>query len=276
MFLRKKRNSSHNFKGLLMLTIKKLILFLTLACWAPVMQAKKSSSQPGIIILCNGTSSAGKTTLVKALHELYPEFEVFGIDAYTRTHQDLFKSWRYQNFYSLIYESARAGNNVLVDTVMYHRNHKKYSNMLSADHVRLVKVLVYCPLDCLVAHVQKRNRSGDVLELRNVNQAFCAFLGLYTIKDCSQHPVIDTMQSSQMKAALAKALATMSKSATKKYKLLEKTNRKVTEKFDLSNRSTIAIAPEHQWDLIVNTGIDNPQEVARQIYEFVEGKYGKF
>ena len=250
-----------------------LIFFMTIVPDLAGRGHKKLHKKPGMIILCNGTSSAGKSTLVKALHEMHDDFEVAGIDAYARTHQcNGFANLRYNGFYKMIHKKALAGKNMLVDTVLYHNRYKKYDAMLQAQGVKLIKVLVYCPVDCLVDHVRKRNLSGDAMEHRTVSQAFRAFLALYTMHKKRKTQIIDTMHSSDMKAAVQKSLDVIARWSNKSKKRQHATNKKMVHQFNLETPHQILIAPCHQWDLIVNTSIDSPHDIAHKIVDFVKSE----
>lgn len=272
-----------------MKNIKKVIFTLMIfAAMLPDLAARshkksksrsKEKSKPGMIILCNGTSSAGKSTLVKALHELYEDdFEIAGIDAYAQTHQfNGFANLRYHRFYKMIHKKALAGQNMLVDTVLYHNRYKKYDAMLCADGIQLIKILVYCPVDCLVDHVRKRNLNGNAMEHRTVSQAFRAFLALYTMHKKGKTQIIDTMHSSEMKAAVEQSLDVIARWSEKSKKRQHITNKKMVHKFDLDTPHQIFITPAHRWDLIVNTGINSPYEIAQQIAKFVaQRNYSNF
>jgi predicted kinase len=237
----------------------------------------KRNQQAGLIVLLNGTSSAGKSTIVKALQQLDLDFQVASIDEYTKTHQfNGFANLRYNSFYKMICNQAIAGQNMLVDTVLYHTRYKKYDAMLQAPGVRLIKILVYCPIDALIAHVQQRNKSGSVMEHRTINQAFRAFLGLYTMQTKRQSLIIDTLHSDQMKNALKRSLQVIARWSDKNKKRQRATNKKMVHQFDLDTPHQILLAPCHQWDLIVNTFVDSPEEIAHKILEFIEKRSHHF
>ena len=255
-----------------------LVLLLTL----PALQAdnyKKKihqptkSIEPGKIILLNGTSSAGKTTLIKALHELYTNFEIASIDEYTKTHQCCgFVTMQHHGFYKMIHQKACAGTTMLVDTVLYHTRYEKYDAMLQAQGIELIKILVYCPINYLVAHVQKRNLDASAMEHRSFNQAFRAFLGLYTMKTKKYQTLIDTMHSTNIKAALQKTIIAIAKWSEKNKKRQHATNAKIARTFNLKKSHKIALAPKHHWDLIVTTGINPIENIASTISEFIDNQ----
>jgi predicted AAA+ superfamily ATPase len=255
-----------------------ICFFITISTNIPSShKPSRHKKKPGTIILLNGTSSAGKSTLIKALHELYPDFQVASIDEYTKTHQfNGFANLRYNSFYTMIYNQATAGKNILVDTVLYHTRYKKYDAMLQSPRVQLIKILVYCPVDCLIAHVQQRNKSGNSMEHRTINQAFRAFLGLYTMQTKQHNLVIDTIHSDKMKAALQKSLNVIANWSDKNKKRQRATNKKMVHQFNLDTPHQIFITPSHHWDLIVNTSLNSPEEIAHKISEFIEKRSHHF
>lgn len=238
-------------------------------------RSKRASAKPSTIILLNGTSSAGKTSLVQALQPLLPDFEIAGIDDYSRTHHcNGFTSWRFYKFYHFVSGKAAQGQNMLVDTVLYHRNYKIYDAILQSDNVRLIKILVYCPLQALIAHVVARNCSASALDHRSINQAFAAFHELYQPRTNTNHrkpspPSLDTTSTEQVRTLTRHALA-ITPAGSKAHQRLKKTNGKLVQQFRGQKKSeAIAIVPQHPWDLIINSSLANPEELAAQIEQFL-------
>lgn len=238
--------------------------------FAHVLQAhNQSPSQPGLIILLNGTSSAGKTTLMKALHDIYDTFHVASIDTYSRNHTHGLWGKVYYDFYKDIKKQAKLGTNILVDTVLYHEKYSAYDTILTGS-VKLIKILVYCPLDRLIDNVQQRNQNLDQFEHRTLHTAFTAFLSLYTIQQNQDSILIDTLTSSDVKAHLERALALIAHWPNKQIKRQHKINNKITRKFHLKRMHTIPLTTQHDWDLIVNTSLATPESLARNIADFIQ------
>ena len=235
------------------------------------LQAHESKKLPAqTIILLNGTSSAGKTTLIKELGTIFNNALVASIDEYTATHQfNSFFNSRYKNFYAMIHQKATLGYPMLVDTVLYQDLYDHYDAILQKNGVRLLKILVYCPLTTLIEHVQTRNSSGKSLEHRTFNQAFKAFLGLYTMQK-TKHQIIDNLHSSAMQSAVQTSTKIVKTWSKKNQKRLRKTNKKIMQKFVKNRQHAIALRPTHHWDLVVNTSLDTPENIAAQIAEFIE------
>src|SRR3990167_4838001 len=105
--------------------------------------------------------------------------------------------------YGKVKNLALAGKNVFVDTVEFDQNYEIYSEILG--HNKVVKILVYCPLDVIIEHVEKRNLSSDQQEHRLLNQAFTQFAQIYKLQDSDNEMVVDRISSARIKMALDKA-----------------------------------------------------------------------
>ena len=93
--------------------IKNLYLIVTIIQPTLLFPHSQKSNKPGMIILLNGTSSAGKTTLSQALHAIYENYEVAHIDNYTRRHNHGSFKTKSHGFYTEIKDVALAGQNIL-------------------------------------------------------------------------------------------------------------------------------------------------------------------
>ena len=218
---------------------------------------------PGTIILLNGTSSAGKSTLIYELQKNYPSFYIARIDDFIKTPKGCNKKTRYHNFYTHIKKIALSGQSVLVDTVSYQLDYEKYDAILKP--CKVIKVLVYCPLDALIMHVQQRNKSGALGEKRNLNQAFWQYLTLYTMQHSSSDIVIDRTSTDQ--------ITLTDRLPWKRARQQRKTNHGLAKEFQTKSSGQLNITPKHRWDFIVNTSIDAPEIVAQKVVDFVESKF---
>ena len=239
------------------------IIVTTILCsfYNPIdSKQSKSNIQPGIVILLNGTSSAGKSTLVKELQKIYNHtLYVASIDDFMMTREGCHPKTRYPNFYNHIKEMALSGKNVLVDTVQYQREYERYDEILKPCNV--IKILVYCPLSALIMHVQKRNQLQDPRERRTIGAAFEQFLTLYKTKSSKKDIIIDQITTSKIKEALMKAQIMSKNLPWRKYRKQNKINRNFTKVFNLETSSyTIGLTTRQKWNFVINTGIDLPEE----------------
>ena len=120
---------------------------------------------PGTIILFNGTSSAGKSSLADVMiRESEQKYEVLSYDDFLRSYrQERGITWlnpeQYRDFLLSLYRHARnrsdAGTNVIIDTVEFDLAYEKYCELLNCSNV--IKTIVYCPLEPLLKRIDRRN-----------------------------------------------------------------------------------------------------------------------
>jgi chloramphenicol 3-O-phosphotransferase len=241
----------------------------------PQLQPK---TQPGVIILLNGTSSAGKSCIIQELEQIYDQkFQVASVDTFIlklaadagvdlALHKDEFfahMDWNnlYANFYTYTKKLSGAGQNLIIDTVLYEAHYETYDKILGTN---VIKILVYCPLDKILDHITQRNQSDDVKEHRNIRQAFEQFLSLYTMQSSPDDTIIDLTNTKQMLHTLHEV---QHQSTEKDY---QKLMQKFSQQFNLDDSHKIILAQKYPWDLIVNTGIDSSQIAAQKISHFLE------
>jgi len=233
----------------------------------------ESNVTPGTVVLLNGTSSAGKSTLLYALHQnYYPDFYIARIDDFIKTPAGKNPKTKYHNFYTHIKEMALSGKSVLVDTVSYQLDHEKYNGILKP--CRVIKILVYCPLDGLIMHVQSRNKLANTREHRIINLAFWQYLTLYTMKTSSSDIVIDQMTPAQVKQAIAQSKDMAKTLPWRKARNLKKINKDITKEFDIKKSSQkIDVTPKLPWDFVINTHIHSPEILAQIVVDYIEAQF---
>lgn len=144
----------------------------------------------GLIFLLNGVSSSGKSTVLKELHEIKPELVQLKVDDFYDEElknkarelgwqeELLIDPWlflhRFLNkknnsiyfdtevrellftdippFYNIAKEKARAGQNVIIDTILEYESAYKQAFNFFQDS-RLITVLLYCPLNVILVHI---------------------------------------------------------------------------------------------------------------------------
>ena len=248
--------------------MKKILLTLV-SCFSLSLFAAEASEQPGMIVLLNGTSSAGKSSIVKELQEISGnEFFVISLDSFMDAHEEDYSD---ELFYKYIHDARLTHNKILVDTVEYEWAVEKNDAILGEN---LVKVLVYCPLDDIAKRVEKRNQSQDENEHRSVRQAFEQFLGLYKKQSKSDELVIDKIHTSSIKNLLPKIKEEcdgLDISIDKRVERYDKIIQAAQEIFNFNDHRKIKIVPQQNcWDLIINSGANSPAQSAHEILEFLE------
>src|SRR5688572_24442946 len=99
---------------------------------------------PGIIVLFNGTSSAGKSSLAEAMvQQSKTKYEVISFDdfraSYTKKQQ--LEGWGFRQYnevmtalYHHVKTEADAGKNIIIDTVEFDRNYDAYCRILNCTN----------------------------------------------------------------------------------------------------------------------------------------------
>lgn len=153
----------------------------------------------GRIILLNGTSSAGKSTLAKALRlELEPQFHFYASDqladeGFRPLDKDVGFRWRqafFNGFHRSIFAFASAGIDLLVEHIVEEESWAADLETLLAPF-DVFWVAVHAPM----AEIQRRERlRGD----RHIGE------GLYHLKThyfCKYHLEVDTTQPIEQNVA---------------------------------------------------------------------------
>src|ERR1043166_3313827 len=152
-------------------------------CCFSLLIGVKLLAEPGRIVLFNGTSSAGKSSLAEVLiRDPEIKFEVVSFDDFYHSYREKhgitrFKPGEYQDFLVSLYRHAKArseaGRNVIIDTVEFDAGRDRYCEIL--DCARVTKAIVYCPLDHILRRIERRNSSGDLNGRRPVLLSFQQF-----------------------------------------------------------------------------------------------------
>ena len=250
------------------------ILLTLVSCFSLTLFAAESSEKSGMIVLLNGTSSAGKSSIVNELQEIYGNnFTVVSLDGFMSTYEKDNYDEFFDDFYKHVKNLSKNHNKVLVDTVEYEAQHEQFGAILSGN---LVKILVYCPLDDIAQRVKKRKQSQDEAEHRSVRQAFEQFLGLYKKQSQSDELVIDKIYTSSIKKLLPKIKEEcngLDLSVDERVERYDKIIQAAQEIFNFNDHRKIKIVPQQNcWDLIINSGINSPAQSAYEISAFLEAR----
>ncbi len=258
-----------------------LILFCVVTLFTSC-SFKQKRPEAGLIVLFNGTSSAGKSAIINELQGIYgPAYGVVALDdfqvAYQKEHpisaseREVMKAMPieklrllfrkiHEAMYSHVKQLALQGKNVFVDTVDFDDDYDRYCAILGSEKV--IKILVYCPLDVIVDRVQKRALEGSP---RSLNLVWSQFPAIYKLQESDNDVIVDRIATSRIKAKLP--LVREEAKLTPDEAVSESD---FVKQFKLDTRDEIVLAPKHQWDLIVNTGIHSPEEVAQEVVSFLE------
>src|SRR3990167_2382095 len=253
---------------------------------------KRIINNRGSLLLLNGTSSSGKSSILAAFHKKHPDFLTFNIDDWF-PQEMLVKAtalgwqegsgidpWLYlidyvdrkagrSNFrtevrsflfkevppmYIKAKEALAKGENVIIDTVFeYDPEYDEFSTFF-ADF-SCFKILVYCPLDILLERVRLRNNRGVKEEMRTSFQSFEQFPALFKLQESTRERVIDTVSAASVKHALHSAIEElMTDNIPDKYiPWIKFFERAFIKRFKLDELDRISLVARHDYDLILNT-----------------------
>ena len=232
-------------------------------------------AEPGQIVLFNGTSSAGKSSLAEVVvRDSETKFEVVSFDDFHRSYRKEhriahFNAQQYQDFLVSLYRHARAqseaGRNIIIDTVEFELGYDKYCEILNCSNV--VKVVVFCPLDQILQRIDRRNRAGDPAGRRPVLLAFQQFLQMYRLQTLPDELVVERTSTVRIRTALVEA----GKKARnpKQYEALYK---QYVAAFGIDRDQDIVIVPRRKYDLVLNTRAMSKKENVRILQDYMKGR----
>lgn len=281
--------------------MNKLIFLITIVFFI------STNTKMGKVVLINGTSSAGKTTLLNEFHKLNLDYIVLkvddwfpqrwidlakqlgwdknsNIDSWDFLHNFLTKRtgkyyfdvelrkhlFNHTDFYQQAKNLALSGKNVIIDTVLEYE--KEYINFSSVfNNYPVIKILLYCPLHTILERVDQRNKSGDIAEYRTSFQTFNQFKNMYEIKENNQQ-TIDITKSYLMKESLNTSIDDFiaSKIPEVYYPKLERFKNKFVNKFKLDLLGEISLSPKYySYDLVLNSGNNNSSKLAHELNNYL-------
>ena len=299
-----------------------------------------SSINPqGTIILLNGTSSAGKSAVSKALIEMlgeaswtiidgdylsktpalentmktiaiefietkletslsqeqkeeimqkgYSELDLqhFGLpdEKYSKL-DDYLEEQIIPQVYKSAINVAKTGKNVIVPTVFNSSMNDEFDAFGTQDNILMV--LVYCPFTMLSQRIGKRNevallpdataeKKSDIRPVSGVCRQFSEF---YPAGNRPDMPVLEELTLDQIHEVwkfTSNEIDLFKDYATEEnIKEFRRQNyNKMIDNFGFKKgQSSIRIRPQFYYDIIVNNGINSPQQCAQQIKNFIESE----
>jgi chloramphenicol 3-O-phosphotransferase len=263
----------------------------------------------GSIILLNGVSSSGKSAIINELIKLNTSLKVLKIDdwfpdaliqkaislgwqeksglnpwfylhehAYKTTQQYYFDTeLRHLLFNETtdFYQKAKAislqGHNVIIDTVLeYEKEYDTFNSFFIEN--KLLRVLIYCPMNVLLERVEKRNKSGIAEEYRNAFQSFEQFPAMFKPRENSSENIVDMVESEILKEALEKSIQRLidNKIPDPYLPKLHAFKNDFIRKFKLDEQKEIALVTQHKYDLVLNSSLSSPHESAKKILKLID------
>jgi chloramphenicol 3-O-phosphotransferase len=253
-----------------------------------------SSQKAGAIIILNGTSSAGKTSILKEVEQMYAKPHIIinsdlFFDTYVQTdpipmresekdceasHKQKISAWVQRSSTALYNQAKRyadEGKDVFVDTVEFDTHYDYYSTLFKQHSI--LKVAAYCPLDVIIERVEKRNKSGDPQEKRSLKQAVVQFLGMFAVQQSANEMVVDCVNTACLLCVLQQTKIELEQRQKEDLTISSNDFEKLENKllipfinqFQLHEDKEIVLVAQHSWDLAINTAQQNPKENAQII-----------
>jgi lysyl-tRNA synthetase class I len=136
------------------------------------------------------------------------------------------------------------------------------------SNLKVIKILIYCPLEVLYESVNLRNK----LNIENENKLAFHFFGqlavLYKLHKNDNDPIIEIVESKKIKDALIKASEDflLSCQNAKEYKKkIDNFNKSFIKKFNLDKERQIVLSPAEKYNLIIDSSNSTALEIANQI-----------
>lgn len=264
---------------------------------------------PGYVILLNGVSSSGKTAIINEIQKLNKQIKILKVDdwfpeilikkaeslgwkkesqidpwlyLYEYVHKKTGK-WYFNtqvreilfdeatDLYQKAKDIAADGTNVIIDTVLeYEKEYKTFDDFFKNDN-KVLKVLVYCPMNVLLERVEKRNQSGIIEEYRTSFQSFEQFPAMYKVQENTSEVVVDIIKCAVLKQTLEKSLQdlTVHKIPEPYVPKLEQFKNDFIKQFKLEDQDEIILVAKHKYDLILNSFKNSPEASAKEIEKLI-------
>jgi chloramphenicol 3-O-phosphotransferase len=232
-------------------------------------------AEPGRIVLFNGTSSAGKSSLAEVVvRDSKTKFEVVSFDDFHRSYREKYGVTRlnreqWEDFRISLYRHAKvqseSGRNIIIDTVEFDVAYDQYCKILNCSNV--VKAIVYCPLDQILRRIARRNSADDPAGRRPVLLAFQQFLQMYKPQTSAEELVVEKTSTSRMRAALVEA----GKKAgnPKQYEALYK---EYVKAFEIDKDREVVVVPKGKYDLVLDTRTNTKKENVRLLEDYMSNE----
>lgn len=223
-----------------------------------------STTNPGTVILLNGTSSSGKSAIDPWL---------FLHDYFTEQTGKYYFDAPY-DFYTLAKEVALKGEQVIIDTVL--ESEAGYNAFCAFfKDVKTIKLLVYCPLDVLLERVEQRNKLGIPEEMRHAFLSFEQFPAIYKIQENSNDQAVDVAKSDVTKKALEAVIQELLDMGIPEVYVpkLKKFKQNFIKQFKLDDQKEVILAAKQHYDSILSTKSNSPYDLAKTIACLIEQKH---
>lgn len=256
--------------------MKKIIvyfLFLTTVVFAA----------PGKLIIIDGLSCSGKTTVVSNLLPLLDEsYTLVTLDDFVtklflqrevkKIPEDTFQrmlSEARQNMYDTLVEKINSGKNVIFDTLLMDFNGEKdFREALDKlKDLQVLQILIYCPLSELSRRMVHRN---EISKKQNNRGRYRPLFLLFKFDDMFKkhakgEKLIGKISTNEIETAYQVA-----KNETKDLKKLDFLKEKFIKNLSLEPGEEVDISPRIEYDYYVDTTLEGSIESALKIRNFIQ------
>lgn len=235
----------------------------------------------GRLIIIDGASSSGKTSVIKELMPLLgSSYQHVAVDDFV---SEVFvknqkKPLSEKEFFTrimqqcdLMYARIRTlitqGNNVILDTVLTGLEGEKSvrDTFTKLEGLPRTIVLIYCPLPLLVERIKKRNEQAmqehRPEEIRSMVLAVRQFGSIYRPVQHEGEPVLDTITHTEVERACTES----EKEFEGNKKRFEQFKHELFVQLGVNEKDNVLLTPRLNYNLIIDTSKVLPHEAARLI-----------
>ena len=223
----------------------------------------------------NGTSSAGKSSLAEVVvQDSKTKFEVVSFDDFRRSYREKlgitgFNRDQYEDFRVALYRHAKAqsetGRNIIIDTVEFDLAYERYCEIL--DCPRVIKAIVYCPLEHILKRIDRRNSADDPAGRRPVLLAFQQFVQMYKLQTSAEELVVEKTSTSRIRAALIEAGKRAG--TPKQYEALYN---EYVRAFGIDQDREVVVVTKRKYDLVLDTKARTKKENVRILEDYMRNR----
>ncbi len=241
-----------------------------------------TSTNSGSMILFDGTSCAGKTSICKLLsHNVPTSYHYIALDDFIT---DVFEEQkqnplpfnefiatcnkRTESMYVHIGTMVHRGNNVLCDTTLtcLEDTTSTYRWFKIIKNINNVMILVYCPFDAVVKRLQQRNHHARIQNQprnsRITSVVLRQFHAMFKAHRDKTEFTIDELSRANVDRAFE--LVRDDFADAQEFESLRK---EIFKKFGLHNRNKVFIAPRLSYDYVINTHHYPVEDCVKIIFE---------
>lgn len=260
----------------------------------------------GRIILLNGTSSAGKSSVVREFIRLNPSYKALSIDVFMldlfrneavtlkiiKKHEELLYIEQIREYINSQPQTRRAPLHAHFNSLIDHITESFYDHIVSYARLNqdiiiddvitlnselqnffnklepydVTMVLAYCPFNTLPVRVNKRNKSGDKTEYRSLDSVLSQFSYIYTPTKKKRGIVKIAYKTFDTTINLATSFL---RSQEEFLQFKSEMDRQLIQNRKSHDTTYLYLKPRLKYDHIINTAKSNPTKSAISISAYI-------